>query len=300
MNTGRVPLRDDVEPMMEKGKKNFRYKDFDRTQEENNIRTELAYNKLDPELAAQLYGTASHSGFETSVPIKDVNITKKEEGAGYLGSGYLGAGYLMPPNRGKAVKGGFWPVLLGALAGPIINGIVSLIKGKGKVSASDFYQHADALVKVHHPEHHVKYRREMHKLFGGKVAYEQILRGKSGGAKIQPSDELKVGHIIMPALMGQLKKELKGTGKLPAEFVEKIEEAYGGELNQDFTTIVEGGNFLGKIWGFIKNILPKVLGSLATSAASEVGKRSVGYAFDQGTKDGKGKVTGGWKITLHK
>lgn len=259
MNYGKVPIHDDDIPMLQTVKRGVKYNDTDEIKKSNSVRNKLALKNNIISLNGELYGSTGHSG------------------SGYISAPNMGSGYLNAPNhasRGgnRIVQGGFWPALLGALAPMLIDGIGSLFKGRG-VSASDFYNHADHLVKVHHPEHYGKYQKEMHNLFAGKGNYTKILRGKMGGTKF---NDLKVGNIVLPPLIAHLQK-IHGSGDSLRSIIANIEKKHGGVLEQDIKPFISGSGWLGSIWSFVKSLL-------TSDGAKQIYKEVGNKALEEGSK----------------
>ena len=295
MQQGRVPLQDDVLPLMLRKNPNYKYKDFEETQRDNDVRVKLAnqQNMRPYELNCELYGVKGHDGIA---------------GTGYINPPNSG-GYLFPPN--KTVKGGFLPIL-SALAPMIpmaIDIIGNLISRKGKgISPSEVYQKMDDIVKQHKPEVHGRYQKEMHKMFGSKVHYDKMMNGVTGSGITK---DMKVGDLVIPPLMGQFKKN-----HINKRNYIKLIQMHSDKLNEPANTLLQGSG----IWSSILNVIKSII---SNPSVQEVGKdlakkglnKVVDIASDkikekmnpQPIKVGNGKSirrnevkSGGWVVRLDK
>ena len=179
------------------------------------------------------------------------------------GKGYLnpaGHGYLRPPNvRGGFVQAliplaaSFLPSILEGIFGSGVNGRRRMdIPLKGDAStASQFYRNMfDSIAEHTSPEIAEK---KLSMLMGGKGMLKSVLRKKVGGGNRE--GVLKLGHLLMPAVLGHLQAAKMGNGV--SEMIKHVENM--PEMNEPVGGSI--GSMLGKLWNGVKGVIGKITGN---------------------------------------
>lgn len=223
---------------------------------------------------AQAYNEVAESLGESSLPTDPYERVQAEALNAVQHGGYIhpqnriGRGYVHPQNAvGGYINpsGGFaFLPILGSLAATFlpdaIRWVVNKVKGKGMSNitggmlhttvplnmsnAHSFYTSLADDLSRQAPKEYI--HKKFEKLFGS--GWKKYYNRKDGGAVV---DELKMGHLLAPVIMGHLKK-IKGID--PELVMEALEKHPIMEKKVDKEVLTSGGSILGTIWNVVKNL----------------------------------------------